>query len=264
MPRHVVSVLEGIAERRTRQVPGRLCRSRAAHSTAASWSADPVDLVARGGKTRALIAEAVETARNADVVVMVLGDNEQTEPRGLGRQPPRRPRVARPGRPAGRTGARRSSRWASRRWSCCSTAGRWRSTIWRRTRRRIIEGWYLGQETGNAVADVLFGKVNPGGKLPVSIARDVGQLPIFYNHKPTARRGYLFDTTKPLYPFGYGLSYTTFEISAPRLERPTHRQRAAGAGAGRRVATPARGRATRWSSSTSATTKRRSPGRCWS
>jgi beta-glucosidase len=85
----------------------------------------------------------------------------------------------------------------------------------------LIEGWYLGQETGHGVADVLFGKVNPGGKLPVTIARSVGQLPIFYNHKPTSHRGYLFDTTQPLYPFGYGLSYTTFEVSAPRLLTPT-------------------------------------------
>ena len=80
-----------------------------------------------------------------------------------------------------------------------------------------------GQETGNAVADVVFGRVNPGGKLPVSIARSVGQLPIFYNHKPTARRGYLFDTTQPLYPFGYGLSYTTFSLSAPRLAQTSIR-----------------------------------------
>src|SRR5688572_9638812 len=81
----------------------------------------------------------------------------------------------------------------------------------------LIEGWYLGQETGNAVADVLFGRVNPGGKLPVSIARDVGQLPVFYNAKPTARRGYLFADAGPLYPFGFGLSFTTFEIGAPKL-----------------------------------------------
>ncbi|HTU13453.1 MAG TPA: glycoside hydrolase family 3 C-terminal domain-containing protein, partial [Allosphingosinicella sp.] len=81
----------------------------------------------------------------------------------------------------------------------------------------LLEGWYLGQETGNGVADVLFGRVNPGGKLPVTIARNVGQLPIFYNRKPTARRGYLFGTTEPLYPFGFGLSYTTFDVSAPRL-----------------------------------------------
>ena len=81
----------------------------------------------------------------------------------------------------------------------------------------VIEGWYLGQEGGTAMADVLFGKVNPGGKLPVTIPRNVGQLPLVYNHKPSALRGYLFDTTAPLFPFGYGLSYTSFSLSAPRL-----------------------------------------------
>ncbi|HEX8787404.1 MAG TPA: glycoside hydrolase family 3 C-terminal domain-containing protein, partial [Telluria sp.] len=84
----------------------------------------------------------------------------------------------------------------------------------------LMECWYLGQETGHAVADLLFGRANPGGKLPVSIARDVGQLPMFYNRKPSSRRGYIDDVTTPLYPFGYGLSYTQFEISAPRLEHP--------------------------------------------
>jgi beta-glucosidase len=81
----------------------------------------------------------------------------------------------------------------------------------------LLEGWYLGQETGNAAADILFGRANPGGKLPVTIARNVGQLPMFYNRKPTSQRGYLFDQNTPLYPFGFGLSYTTFDISAPRL-----------------------------------------------
>ena len=81
----------------------------------------------------------------------------------------------------------------------------------------LIEGWYLGEQTGNALADVVFGRFNPGGKLPVSIARSVGQLPIYYNKKPTARRGYLFGDTSPLYPFGYGLSYSSFEVGAPML-----------------------------------------------
>jgi beta-glucosidase len=85
----------------------------------------------------------------------------------------------------------------------------------------LIEGWYLGQEGGSALADILFGDFNPGGKLPVTLARSVGQLPMFYNRKPSARRGYLFDTTEPLFPFGFGLSYTSFEIGAPRLSVPT-------------------------------------------
>ena len=77
----------------------------------------------------------------------------------------------------------------------------------------IIEGWYLGQETGHAVARVLFGDVNPGGKLPVSIPRSVGHIPVYYNHKPTAKRGYAFGSTDALFPFGHGLSYTTFKYS---------------------------------------------------
>jgi beta-glucosidase len=81
----------------------------------------------------------------------------------------------------------------------------------------LVEGWYLGQEGGTAMADILFGDANPGGKLPLSIARSVGQLPMFYNQKPSAHRGYHFGSAEPLFPFGYGLSYTTFDIGAPRL-----------------------------------------------
>jgi beta-glucosidase len=81
----------------------------------------------------------------------------------------------------------------------------------------VVEGWYLGQEGGTAMADVLFGDTNPGGKLPITIARSVGHLPVFYNHKPSARRGYVTNSTAPLFPFGFGLSYTTFDIGAPRL-----------------------------------------------
>jgi len=85
----------------------------------------------------------------------------------------------------------------------------------------LVEGWYLGQEGGTAMADVLLGKVNPGGKLPVTVPRDVGQLPLVYNHKPSALRGYLEGTPEPLYPFGYGISYTTFEVGQPTLSAPS-------------------------------------------
>jgi len=78
------------------------------------------------------------------------------------------------------------------------------------------------REGGNAFADVLFGHVNPSGKLPVSIPRSVGELPAFYNRHPSADKNTYIEAGKKrsaLFPFGFGLSYTTFEISAPRLER---------------------------------------------
>lgn len=81
----------------------------------------------------------------------------------------------------------------------------------------ILYGWQLGQETGTAVADLLVGNVSPSGKMPVSVPRNVGQIPAYYYHKPTARRGYAFADANPLYAFGYGLSYSSFEISEPTL-----------------------------------------------
>jgi beta-glucosidase len=74
----------------------------------------------------------------------------------------------------------------------------------------ILEAWYPGGEGGHAVAEVLFGACNPAGRLTVSIPRDASQLPVFYNHKPAARGDYLDADVTPLYPFGFGLSYTTF------------------------------------------------------
>lgn len=77
----------------------------------------------------------------------------------------------------------------------------------------IIECWYLGEETGPAVADVLFGNVSPGGKLTVTIPRSVGQIPDYYDHKPSRMRSYVLADSTPLYPFGYGLSYAAFGYS---------------------------------------------------
>ncbi len=82
----------------------------------------------------------------------------------------------------------------------------------------ILEGWYLGEATGKAVAEVLLGKVNPSGKLPVSFPRSVGNLPAYYNRHPSAfGLRYINADNEPLYPFGFGLSYTTFEYGKPKL-----------------------------------------------
>ncbi len=93
----------------------------------------------------------------------------------------------------------------------------------------VLEAWFPGVEAGNAVADVVFGRVNPGGKLPVSFPQTLGQVPIYYNHEPTGRpcdvtQKYVsryrdLRTCDPLFPFGFGLSYTTFEVSDLSLDR---------------------------------------------
>jgi beta-glucosidase len=82
----------------------------------------------------------------------------------------------------------------------------------------ILEAWLPGEEGGSAVADILFGDINPGGKLPITFPRSVGQVPIFYNAKPSGMKSnwyinYINEKATPLYPFGYGLSYTTFEYA---------------------------------------------------
>jgi beta-glucosidase len=82
----------------------------------------------------------------------------------------------------------------------------------------VMQCWYLGQEGGYAIADALFGEINPSGKLPISFPRTTGNIPAYYNYKPSARRGYNlgYDVT-PLFAFGHGLSYTTFQYSDLKL-----------------------------------------------
>jgi len=77
----------------------------------------------------------------------------------------------------------------------------------------IINSWYPGQEGGSAIADVLFGDYNPAGRLPVSVPRSVGQLPVYYNYKSSSKHDYLEGPASPLYNFGYGLSYSKFVYS---------------------------------------------------
>lgn len=96
----------------------------------------------------------------------------------------------------------------------------------------VLETWFAGTEGGNGIADVLFGDVNPSGKLPITFPKSVGQIPLYYNAKNTGRpwtgdpalkyaSRYIDSDNAPQYPFGYGLSYTKFAISAPRLSSPT-------------------------------------------
>jgi beta-glucosidase len=77
----------------------------------------------------------------------------------------------------------------------------------------LLTAYYPGEQGGNAVADVLFGDYNPAGRLPVSVPRHVGQLPVYYNQSRPVAHDYVEMSAKPLYPFGYGLSYTSFEYS---------------------------------------------------
>ena len=83
----------------------------------------------------------------------------------------------------------------------------------------IFQAWYLGQETGTAIANLLFGKTNPSGKLCITIPRSVGQLPVYYSKFPSLSTSYLWADTTPLYQFGHGLCYTKFEYSNPELSK---------------------------------------------
>jgi len=212
LPRHRVSLLDGIKAR----FPGEVRHAEGVRITeSGDWWTSEVQLADRGENLQR-IREAVETARSADAIVLALGDTEQTSReawannhlgdrsslRLVGEQEELAQAMFELGKPVivvlinGRPPALEKI-----------TAGA----------NGLIEAWYPGQEGGTALAEALFGDTNPGGKLPLTFARNVGQLPLYYNHKPSARRGYLFDDKSPLFPFGFGLSYTDFDIGAPQL-----------------------------------------------
>jgi beta-glucosidase len=232
VPRHSVSILEGIRNRLGKDVS--VTHAEGARITEDSaftkgpqplvggtrsqqrWSADRV-VPADPAENRRRIAEAVTLAKESDVAILVVGDNEQT---------------AREAYAENHLGDRDDLRLPGQQEELVKAVlDTGRPTVLVLINGRppaipeladrapaILEGWYLGQEGGTAIAEVLFGDVNPGGKLAVSLPRSVGQLPVFYNHKPTARRGFVFDSARPLFPFGHGLSYTTFSYSAPTVE----------------------------------------------
>lgn len=85
----------------------------------------------------------------------------------------------------------------------------------------ILQAFYLGQEGGHALANVLFGKVNPSGKLAITMPKSVGELPAYYNRQPSRMRSYVNVDSQPLYPFGFGLSYTTYSYGKPTLDKTT-------------------------------------------
>jgi len=214
-PGRGVSVLQGIKDKLGSD--SRVLYSEGCKITESvpDWDADNVVLGDPALNVKR-IAEATKVAKKADVVILVLGGNEQTSREAwaknhlgdrdslelLGDQDQLVKAILATGKPTmvvllhGRP----------------NSANEIAEHV-----PAILEGWYLGQEGGTAVADVIFGDYNPGGKLPITVPRSVGQLPDYYYQKPSAKRGYLGSTTEPLFRFGWGLSYTTFKYTNLRV-----------------------------------------------
>jgi len=187
-----------------------------------SWQQDEV-IPSDPKEDERQIGEAVKVAKNADVIIVAIGGNEQTSREAwslkhlgdraslelVGRQNQLVEALVATGKPV------------------IALLFNGRPLAVTQVSEQVdalLECWYLGQETGQAVAEVLFGDINPGGKLPISFPRSAGHVPVFYNYKPSARRGYLFDDVTPLYHFGFGLSYTSFILDNPRLQKAVIRR----------------------------------------
>ena len=215
-PKFYTSLLEGIRSKVGDRVQVPYCEG-CKITVGGSWNQDLVT-PSQPEEDRKLIQEAVKVAQQADVVVVAIGGNEQTSREAWSRK-----------HMGDRTSLDLVGQQQELVTAMLSTGkpvivflfnGSPLSIQYLNENVPVIfECWYLGQETGHAVADVLFGDCNPGGKLPITIPRSAGHLPAFYNYKPSARRGYLFDDVSPLHPFGFGLSYTTFAFKNPRLAK---------------------------------------------
>jgi beta-glucosidase len=220
LPSYYVTVLDGIKKRlgdgtQVRYAEG--CRI-SEPDTAPNMNGFMPYKAPAAEKDRQLIDDAVETAKKADMVVLVLGGNENVSREATsnelmgdsdtlelpGRQNELVNRIAELRKPM---------------IAVLLNGRAYAIEALSRQATSIVEGWYLGQETGNAIAGVLFGDVNPSGHLPVTIARNVGQLPVFYYKMPKSRLGYVFNNNSPLFPFGFGLSYTSFTLGKPTVDR---------------------------------------------
>ncbi|MBI1227740.1 MAG: beta-glucosidase [Bacteroidetes bacterium] len=217
-PKYFVTVLQGIKEKlgdKAKVIYAEGCGI----TQPGSWYLDPV-LPTDPAEDRKKIAEAVAVAKQADIVILAVGGNELTSREAwaeshlgdrtslelVGLQNELINQVAATGKPIVGLLFNGSPLAIQNLATKTST---------------VFECWYLGQECGRAVANVLFGDVNPSGKLTISFPRSVGHIPAYYNYKPTARRGYLWDDVTPLYPFGFGLSYSTYNIGVPKLAKTT-------------------------------------------
>jgi beta-glucosidase len=214
-PGRGVSVLQGVTEKAGPQIKVVYAEGCKITKEGGNWFADTAK-PADEAEDQKLIAEAVETARSADAALLVIGGNEDTNKEGwadnhlgdrdsielFGRQNDLVRAVLATGKPV---------------IVMLINSGPLAINYVAENVPAILEGFYLGQETGVAVADVLFGDYNPAGKLPISFPRSVGQIPVYYNQKPSGRRGYLFADKSPLFPFGFGLSYTTFSYGRPSV-----------------------------------------------
>jgi beta-glucosidase len=217
VPPHAVTVLDGIrarlADTRVNVLHAEGCKI----TIGGSWNQDLVT-PSDPAEDAKQIAEAVEVAKKCDAIILAIGDNEQISREAWGRN-----------HMGDRTSLDLFGRQEDLLRALVATGkpvivllfnGRPISINYAAQHApAILECWYLGQEAGHAVAEVLFGDHNPGGKLPISIPRSVGHLPVFYNHKPSARRGYLLDDVSPLFAFGFGLSYTKFNFKNLRLAK---------------------------------------------
>jgi beta-glucosidase len=173
-------------------------------------------------------AEAVAAAKGADVVVMVLGEHGLQSGEGRSR--------ADIGLPGVQQELLEEVYKVNPNIVLVLNNGRPLAIPWAAENiPAIVEAWQLGTQSGNAIAQVLYGDYNPSGKLPMTFPRNVGQLPLYYNHKNTGRptmnepesvfwSHYIDEKTTPLYPFGYGLSYSKFEYSDLQLSAASFAQ----------------------------------------